>query len=227
MSTKKAIVLLSGGLDSTTCLAYARSLGFETYALSFFYQQRHQVELNAARHIAKLYGAREHRIVPLEFLSVIGGSSLTDLKMEVLDTKGETNIPSTYVPARNMIFLAIATAWAEVLKADTIFIGVSAVDYSGYPDCRPEFIKAFESMARLGTKCGIEGSTLCIETPLINLSKKQTIELGLSLGVDYSKTLSCYQPSDNGASCGVCPSCVLRLKGFEEAGLTDAVAYQS
>lgn len=225
MSLKKAIVLLSGGLDSTTCLAYARSLGFECYALSFFYQQRHQIELEAARNIASLYGAREHRIVPLEFLGAIGGSSLTDLTTDIPLTSDNT-IPSTYVPARNMIFLSIATAWAEVVGADTIFIGVSAVDYSGYPDCRPDFIKAFETMARLGTKVGVGGAQLRIQTPLISLSKKETIELGLSLGVNYEHTLSCYQPSKDGQACGKCPSCLLRLKGFEESGLIDPVRYQ-
>jgi 7-cyano-7-deazaguanine synthase len=219
MGRQKAIVLLSGGLDSTTCLAYAQSLGFETYALSFFYQQRHRIELEKARQIAAFYNVTEHRIISLDFLSNIGGSSLTDLSLPIPELS--EGIPSTYVPARNMIFMALATAWAEVLGALNIFIGVSAVDYSGYPDCRLEFIKAFETMARLGTKYGVEGATINFHTPLIHLSKKQTIELGLSLGVDYSQTLSCYQPTPQGQACGVCPSCLLRLKGFEEAGLID------
>lgn len=226
MTVKKAVVLLSGGLDSTTVLALAQSQGFETYALSFFYQQRHQVEIESAQKVAQLYGARQHRIVPLEILSAIAGSSLTDHQIDVETPESEGSIPNTYVPARNMIFLAIATAWAETLQAEDIFIGVSSVDYSGYPDCRPEFIKAFEAAAQLGTKIGIEDKPISIKTPLISLSKKETVELGISLGVDYSHTISCYQPSDTGESCGVCPSCVLRLKGFADAGLCDPIVYQ-
>ena len=226
MTVKKAVVLLSGGLDSTTVLALAQSQGFETYALSFFYQQRHQVEIESAQKVAQLYGARQHRIVPLEILSAIAGSSLTDHQIDVETPESEGSIPNTYVPARNMIFLAIATAWAETLQAEDIFIGVSSVDYSGYPDCRPEFIKAFEAAAQLGTKIGIEDKPISIKTPLISLSKKETVELGISLGVDYSHTISCYQPSDTGESCGVCPSCVLRLKGFADAGLSDPIVYQ-
>lgn len=226
MPQKKAVVLLSGGLDSTTVLAWAKSQGFDVYALSFFYQQRHQVEISSARRVATKYGAKKHHIVPLEILSQIGSSALTDLDIQVDTESDDTGIPNTYVPARNMIFLSIATAWAEALGASDIFIGVSSVDYSGYPDCRPEFIAAFESAARLGTKVGVEGEKISIHTPLINLSKAETIELGVSLGVDYGDTISCYQPSASGVSCGVCPSCVLRLKGFSEANLTDPTEYQ-
>lgn len=226
MNRGKAVLLLSGGLDSTTLLALARSEGYAIHALSFRYGQRHATELAAARKIAARYEAVQHVIADID-LRIFGGSALTsDIdvpKNRVVDDA----IPVTYVPARNTIFLSFALAWAEVLGASDIFIGVNALDYSGYPDCRPEFIAAFQKMARLATRAGVEGSAdpVTIRTPLIELSKKEIIELGLSLGVDYSMTTSCYDPSDEGEACGRCDACQLRLKGFEEAGATDPVRY--
>jgi 7-cyano-7-deazaguanine synthase len=220
----KAVVLLSGGLDSSTVLAIARSEGFEAYAMSFRYGQRHDVELTAARRVADHLGAIEHRIADID-LRAFGGSALTDGAMSVPrhgpgDDLGD-QIPVTYVPARNTIFLSFALAWAEVLDAADIYIGVSAIDYSGYPDCRPEFIEAYQVMARLATKAAVEGrQKLTIHTPLINLTKAQTIQRGLALGVDYSLTHSCYDPVD-GRPCGGCDSCLLRARGFAEAGVPD------
>ncbi|MBM3237276.1 7-cyano-7-deazaguanine synthase QueC [Candidatus Poribacteria bacterium] len=219
-----AIVLLSGGVDSTTTLAIAKSEGYEIYALSFNYGQRHAIELKAAKRIAKHFQAKEHLIIDLD-LKRIGGSALTD-DIEVPKDRSAAevggDIPITYVPARNTIFLSFALAWAEVLGVDTIFIGVNALDYSGYPDCRPEYIAAFERMANLATKAGVEGKTrLQIKTPLIKLTKAEIIQKGLELGVDYSLTHSCYDPTESGAACGRCDSCLLRRKGFQEAGVPD------
>jgi len=209
---QKAVVLLSGGLDSATVLAQAQSAGFDCYAMSFDYSQRHSIELAAAEKIAKHYQVKEHKIVTLD-LSQIGGSALTDMSIDVPDHQTE-GIPVTYVPARNTIFLSIALGWAEVIGANHIFVGVNAVDYSGYPDCRPEYISAFEKMANLATKTGVEGIALHIETPLIDLSKAEIIQAGIALGVDYSQTVSCYQADADGKACGVCDSCRLRVQGF-------------
>jgi 7-cyano-7-deazaguanine synthase len=220
---KNAIILFSGGLDSTTCLAYAKSQGFHCHALSFHYGQRHAAELQAAKRIAEHMGA-EHIIVDLP-IAQFGGSALTDQTLTIPTATDKQHIPVTYVPARNTIFLSFALGWAEVLSADHIFIGVSAVDYSGYPDCRPEYIQAFQTLANLATKTGVEGHTLSLVTPLIHLSKADTIKLGLSLGVDYSMTVSCYQATDTGLACGTCDSCALRKKGFKEAGTTDQTRY--
>ena len=227
--TKKAVLLLSGGLDSTTTLAFAKSQGFEVYALSFAYGQRHNHELLAAAKIAKQYGVKEHKILPID-LAGFGGSALTDGALDVpKDRAAEAmshGIPITYVPARNTIFLSFAMAWAEVLGAYDIFIGVNALDYSGYPDCRPEFIKAFEAMANLATAYGVAGTQhVTIHTPLITLSKADIIRKGLSLGVDYGMTTSCYDPSATGAACGHCDSCQLRLKGFRENEINDPGLY--
>ena len=222
--TKKAVVLLSGGLDSATVLALAKAQGYECYALSFDYGQRHSAELTAARQIADAYGAIEHQVLHLD-LNKFGGSALTDTNIEV-PTSPAKGIPVTYVPARNTIFLSMALAWAEVLQADDIFIGVNAVDYSGYPDCRPEFIKAYEVMANLATKVGVEGHHLTIHTPLINMTKAEIIQAGVEKGVDYSLTISCYAADGNGRACGVCDSCRLRRKGFEGAGVKDPTRYQ-
>ncbi len=221
---KKAIVLLSGGLDSATLLALAKQQGYVCYALSFDYGQRHGAELNAARHIAEHARVVEHKLVRIG-LDSIGGSALTDTKIAVPDQPG-AGIPVTYVPARNTVFLAFALGWAEVLDASDIFIGVNAVDYSGYPDCRPEFIRAFENLAKLATKAGVEGRSFIIHTPLIDLSKKEIILLGLGLGVDYAHTVSCYSADDFGQACGVCDSCRLRRAGFEAAGVADPTRYQ-
>ncbi len=221
---KKAVVLYSGGLDSTTCMAIARSQGFEAYALSFAYGQRHSVELQKARDYAPLIGAKDHMVVDID-LRKMGGSALT-ADIDVPKTGVEEDaIPITYVPARNTIFLSFALGWAEVLGASDIFIGVNALDYSGYPDCRPEFIEAFEKMANLATKAGVEGNPYKIHTPLIHLTKAETIRQGVALGVDYALTHSCYDPTPEGLSCGECDSCRLRLKGFAEAGLEDPVPY--
>lgn len=220
---KKAVVLLSGGLDSTTVVAKAMAEGYRVYALSFDYGQRHDVELDAARRVAKAFAVAEHKIVPIN-LRAIGGSALTDDRMSV-PTEEADGIPLTYVPARNTVFLSIALGWAEVLQAHDIFIGVSAVDYSGYPDCRPEYIAAYEQMANLATKMGVEGERLRIQTPLIDLSKSETIALGVQLGVDYGLTVSCYQADDQGRACGVCDSCRLRKRGFEQAGVADPTRY--
>ncbi|MEO8575670.1 MAG: 7-cyano-7-deazaguanine synthase QueC [Gemmatimonadales bacterium] len=230
MDRKKAVLLLSGGLDSTTLLALASSQEFEVHALSFRYGQRHANEISAARKIAARYGVVQHVVMDID-LRAFGGSALTS-EIEVPKDRSvdeADEIPVTYVPARNTIFLSFATAWAEVLGAFDIFIGVNALDYSGYPDCRPEFIEAFEKMARLGTRAGVEADEseqpLTIRTPLIDLSKKQIIELGLSLGVNYALTTSCYDPTEFGEACGHCDACQLRLKGFEEAGAHDPIRY--
>ena len=222
-----AIVLLSGGLDSTTCLAYAINKGYNVHALSFDYGQKHNIELEQAKIIAKHYDTASHSIVSLDSLGKMGGSSLTDPNMEVPDAKDSSGIPSTYVPARNTIFLSIALGLAEIKKASTIIIGVSAVDYSGYPDCRPEFIAAFQALACVATKVGVDDQAPRIETPLIKLSKAQTIELGLSLGVDYSMTISCYRANNNKEACGQCDSCDLRKKGFMDANAADPTLYVS
>jgi 7-cyano-7-deazaguanine synthase len=228
--TPKAVVLLSGGLDSATTLAIARSEGFECYALSFRYGQRHQLETEAAANVARQLGAARHLVMDVD-LRVFGGSALTDdiavPKDRPSDQMGHV-IPITYVPARNTIFLSFALAWAEVLGAADIFIGVNAIDYSGYPDCRPEYIEAYEKMANLATRAGVEGHRhLTIHTPLIRLTKAQIIRAGLDLGVDYSLTRSCYDPDAQGRACGRCDSCQLRLKGFRELGRTDPAPYQS
>ena len=222
--TKKAVVLYSGGLDSTTCLALARSEGFAPYAISFAYGQRHKTELEVAKANATAMGAVEHLVVEFD-LRQMGGSALTS-NIEVPKEGVGSDIPVTYVPARNTIFLSFALGWAEVLGAFDIFIGVNALDYSGYPDCRPEYIAAFETMANLATKAGVEGSgRFEIHAPLIRLTKAEIIRQGLALGVDYGRTHSCYDPTDEGLACGLCDSCRLRLKGFAEAGVTDTIRY--
>jgi 7-cyano-7-deazaguanine synthase len=224
---KAAVVLLSGGLDSTTTLAIAMAEGYEAYALSFDYGQRHQIELEAARRIADSLRAKDHRTARID-LRVFGGSALTD-DIEVPKRRCETEIahgiPVTYVPARNTIFLSYALAWAEVIAAGDIFLGVNAIDYSGYPDCRPEFIEAFEKLANLGTKAGVEGRRFEVHTPLIKFSKAEIIQKATELGVDLSLTHSCYDPTPEGLACGECDSCLLRLKGFREAGMKDPIAY--
>lgn len=223
---KKAVVLLSGGLDSATCLAIAREQGFASYCLSFDYGQRHIAELAAAGRVAKMLGAQEHRIVKID-LGAFGGSALTDTSIAVPTEGVQTDIiPVTYVPARNTILLSYALAWAEVLGSIDIFIGVNAVDYSGYPDCRPDYIAAFQSMARLATRAGVEGGELSIHTPLIAWSKAEIVQKGTALGVDYSQTVSCYQADMAGHACGVCDSCRLRHMGFVDAGLPDPTPYQ-
>jgi len=224
---KRAVVLLSGGIDSTTTLAIAIAEGCEAYALSFDYGQRHQIEMEAARRVADSLGARQHRVAKID-LCVFGGSALTD-DIDVPKQRSETEIahgiPITYVPARNTIFLAYALAWAEVIQASDIFLGVNAIDYSGYPDCRPEFIEAFENLANLGTKASVEGRRFQIHTPLIKFSKAEIIRKAVELGIDLSLTHSCYDPSSEGLACGECDSCLLRLKGFREAGITDPIRY--
>ncbi len=221
---KKAVLLVSGGLDSSTVLAMAKAQGFECYALSFNYGQKHSAELDASKKLSTLLGAAEHQTLHLD-LNVFGGSALTDDSIDVPAASDNEGIPVTYVPARNTIFLSMALAWAEVLKADDIFIGVNAVDYSGYPDCRPEFIKAYENMANLATKVGVEGNRLTIHTPLINMTKAQIIQQGIKLGVDYSMTVSCYAADHQGRACGMCDSCQLRKKGFADAGVEDPTRY--
>ncbi|NLW35740.1 MAG: 7-cyano-7-deazaguanine synthase QueC [Syntrophorhabdus aromaticivorans] len=225
---EKCVVLTSGGLDSTTTLAIAKSLGFELYALTFDYGQRHRREINSAKKAAQCFAVKEHRIIVINLRS-FGGSALTDdITMPVREKPGHINgnpIPITYVPARNTIFLAYALAWAEVIKAHDIFIGVSALDYSGYPDCRPEYIGAFQKMADLATKEAVEGNPVRIRAPLISLSKADTIRRGIELGVDYSITHSCYNPTPSGLACGACDSCLLRRKGFLEAGIEDPATY--
>jgi len=222
-SMKKAIVLFSGGLDSSTCLAYALKNGLEPFALSFNYSQRHSSELEAAKKItAKLNVPHKIFNIPI---NDFGASALTDKNIEVPKHTGVNEIPSTYVPARNTIFLSVALGFAEVLKANDIFVGISSVDYSGYPDCRPEYLEAFQAMANLATKSGVEGNQLTIHAPLMYLSKAQTIQLGLSLGVDYSMTVSCYQADSEGRACGQCDSCALRKKGFEDAKVADPTRY--
>ena len=221
---KKAVVLVSGGLDSATTLAMAQEQGYACYAISFDYGQRHRCELEAASQVAQAAGVIEHKVITLD-LDNIGGSALTDTAIAVPDqpTRG---IPVTYVPARNTVFLSLALAWAEVLAAEAIFIGVNAVDYSGYPDCRPEFIEAFANLAKLATKAGVEGHPIRIETPLIHLSKAEIIQQGMRLGVDYANTISCYDPDEAGRACGRCDSCRLRAAGFEDAGVADPTRYQ-
>jgi 7-cyano-7-deazaguanine synthase len=222
--SNRAVILLSGGLDSATCLAIAKSQGFEPYAISFRYGQRHRIELERAAAVSRHLGAVDHIIIDID-LAKLGGSALTDQNIAVpkhqsVDQIG-SDIPLTYVPARNTVFLSYALAWAEVLESKDIFIGVNALDYSGYPDCRPDYIAAFEKMANLATKRGVEGNHLTIHSPLIQLTKAQIIERGLALGVDYSLTISCYDPADDGTPCGRCDSCLLRAKGFSELGSID------
>ncbi|SOD40332.1 7-cyano-7-deazaguanine synthase QueC [Nitrosovibrio sp. Nv4] len=222
----KAVVLLSGGLDSATTLAIARSRKYECYALSIDYGQRHGSELAAAEKLAHSLGARDHKVIKVD-LSAFGGSALTD-KSSAIPTEGtEAGIPVTYVPARNTIMLSLALAWAEVLESRDIFIGANVVDYSGYPDCRPEYLAAFERMANLATKAAIEGARLSIHAPLMKLSKAQIIQQGALLGLDYSLTVSCYQADEEGLACGVCDSCRLRRAGFESANIADVTRYQS
>ena len=222
---RPAVVLLSGGLDSATTLAIAQRQGFSCHAVSFDYGQRHRTELDAAARIADSLGAVEHRVMAIDWGN-IGGSALTDTSIAVPETQ-TTGIPVTYVPARNTVFLALALGWAEVLGSSDIFIGVNAVDYSGYPDCRPEYIAAFEQLANLATRAGTEGATIRVHAPLIRLTKAQIIQRGVSLGVDYSWTVSCYQADDQGRACGRCDSCRLRKAGFESAGLEDPTRYFS
>tara|TARA_B110000902_G_C14060766_1_gene495416 strand:+ start:142 stop:822 length:681 start_codon:yes stop_codon:yes gene_type:complete len=222
---KKAVILVSGGLDSTTVVAMAKSQGYDCYTLSFDYGQRHRSELVAAQNVSELMTVHAHKVVKLD-LGSIGGSALTDSSIEIPESE-TTGIPVTYVPARNTVFLSIALGWAEVLGANDIFLGVNAVDYSGYPDCRPEYIKAFEVMANLATKAAVEGQKLVIHAPLIDMTKGQIVETGLALGVDYSKTVSCYQANLEGQACGKCESCRLRRQGFEQAGIKDPTRYQN
>ena len=224
---KRAVVLLSGGIDSTTTLAIAMAEGYEAYALSFDYGQRHQIEIEAARRVANSLGAKEHRVAKID-MRIFGGSALTD-DLDVPKKRSETEIahgiPVTYVPARNTIFLAYALAWAEVIPTGHIFLGVNAIDYSGYPDCRPEFIEAFETLANLGTKAGVEGARFRVHAPLIKFSKAEIIRKASQLNVDLSLTHSCYDPSPEGLACGQCDSCLLRLKGFSEVGIEDPIQY--
>ena len=226
----KAIVLSSGGVDSTTAMAIARHEGYDVYSLSFQYGQRHACELEAAQKVAKAFGAKEHLVIDIDFAK-IGGSALTD---DIEVPKGRTEqeiekeIPVTYVPARNTIFLSYAIAWAEVIGASDIFLGVNAIDYSGYPDCRPEYIEAFERMANLATKMAVEGQALTrIRIPLIQMTKAEIIQKGIELGVDYALTHSCYDPSSEGKACGQCDSCLLRKKGFKDAGIEDPIHYET
>jgi 7-cyano-7-deazaguanine synthase len=224
---KRAVVLLSGGVDSTTTLAIAMAEGYEAYALSFDYGQRHQIEIKAARRVANSLGVKEHRIAKID-MRIFRGSALTD-DLDVPKKRSKTEIahgiPITYVPARNTIFLAYALAWAEVIPSGHIFLGVNAIDYSGYPDCRPEFIEAFETLANLGTKTGVEGARFRVHAPLIKFSKAEIIRKASQLNVDLSLTHSCYDPSPEGLACGECDSCLLRLKGFREAGIEDPIRY--
>ncbi|KGG81485.1 7-cyano-7-deazaguanine synthase [Caloranaerobacter azorensis H53214] len=218
---KKAVILLSGGLDSTTCMGIAQNEGYELYPISFDYKQRHRKELEAAKKIAEYYNVKEHKIISLDN---VGGSALTDENIDVPEYKGDGEIPVTYVPARNILFLSYALGYAEVIGAEAIFIGVSSVDYSGYPDCRPEFIEAFQKVVDVGTAAGVKGKSIKIIAPLINLSKAETIKLGTKYGVPYHLTTSCYNGKEK--ACGVCDSCVLRLKGFAEAGIEDPIEYE-
>lgn len=222
--TKNAVVLLSGGLDSATVLAYARNLGFDCYCLSLDYHQRHIAELHAAKNVAEIMGATAHKTAQLD-LSLFGGSALTDNAIAVPESATE-GIPITYVPARNTIMLSLALAWAEVLQSQDIFIGVNALDYSGYPDCRGEYVKAFQDMANLATKSAVEGKTITIHAPLIDMTKAQIVTLGTTLGVDYAMTVSCYQADGAGEACGLCDSCRLRRDGFLAAGLADPTRYK-
>ena len=222
---KRAVVLLSGGLDSATVLAMARTQGFECFALSVDYGQRHHAELAAAQRVARALGAREHRVVNID-LTGFGGSALTDSNIAVPE-QASSGIPITYVPARNTIMLSLALAWAEVLHAQDIFIGVNAVDYSGYPDCRPEYVAAFERMANLATQAAVEGKPLTLHAPLLHLAKAEIIRQGVQLGVDYALTVSCYQADEQGRACGRCDSCRLRREGFQSAGVPDSTRYRS
>ncbi|WP_342243219.1 7-cyano-7-deazaguanine synthase QueC [Pseudomonas sp. OTU5201] len=224
MSEKKAVILLSGGLDSATVVALACAEGYACYTMSFDYGQRHRAELNAAERVARQLGVVEHKVIGLN-LNGIGGSALTDTSIDVPENPTE-GIPVTYVPARNTVFLSLALGWAEVLGARDIFIGVNAVDYSGYPDCRPEFVEAFERMANLATKAGVEGEGFRIQAPLQNLSKAEIVQAGLRHGVEYGLTVSCYQADDDGRACGKCDSCRLRAAGFVAAGVQDPTRYQ-
>lgn len=221
---KNAVVLLSGGLDSATVLAMAREQGYACYALSVDYGQRHHAELAAAKRVADTLGATEHRVINID-LTAFGGSALTDSKIAVPEHES-SGIPLTYVPARNTIMLSLALAWAEVLQSQDIFFGVNAVDYSGYPDCRPEYVAAFERMSNLATKAAVEGHPLTLHAPLLHLSKAEIIQQGIKLGVDYSMTVSCYQADEEGRACGVCDSCRLRREGFELAGISDLTRYR-
>ena len=225
---KKAVVLSSGGLDSTTVMAIAKHESFELYSLSFDYGQRHLFELEAARKVAEFFRVNKHMVINID-LKKIGGSALTDnikVPKDATEESMAAEIPVTYVPARNTIFLSYALAWAEVLQSSDIFIGVNAIDYSGYPDCRPEYIEAFQRMANLATKAGVQGITqIKIQTPLINMTKAQIIQKGIDLGVDYALTHSCYDPSPQGLACGRCDSCILRINGFKEAGIADPTRY--
>ncbi len=222
--TQKAVILLSGGLDSATLMALAKSEGFACYAISFDYGQRHRCELDAAGRVAQINKAAEHKVIKLN-LDSIGGSALTDTAIDVPE-QSEPGIPVTYVPARNTVFLSIALGWAEVLSAQRIYIGVNAVDYSGYPDCRPEYVDAFQQLANLATRQGVEGEPIEIAAPLVKLSKAEIIGLGNRLGVDYSVTISCYNPAPGGEACRVCDACRLRAQGFHEAGVDDPTRYQ-
>ncbi|TYP65298.1 preQ(0) biosynthesis protein QueC [Stutzerimonas stutzeri] len=224
MTGKKAVVLLSGGLDSATVVAMAKADGYACYSMSFDYGQRHRAELQAAERVAQHLGVVEHKVIGMN-LNGIGGSALTDSRIAVPEELGE-GIPVTYVPARNTLFLSLALGWAEVLGAQDIFIGVNAVDYSGYPDCRPEFVEAFERLANLATKAGVEGRGFSIHAPLQDLSKGEIIQAGERLGVDYSMTVSCYQADEDGRACGKCDSCRLRAAGFDEAGVADPTRYK-
>ncbi|MFN2329008.1 MAG: 7-cyano-7-deazaguanine synthase QueC [Chromatocurvus sp.] len=221
---RKAVILSSGGLDSTTVLAMARSEGYQCHTLSFDYGQRHRAELLAAKRVSEAYGDVDHKVVTLD-LGSIGGSALTDLAIDVPEEETQ-GIPVTYVPARNTVFLSIALGWAEVLEARDIFIGVNAVDYSGYPDCRPAFISAFESLANVATRAGVEGGGIRIHAPLLDLGKDAIVHRGLALGVDYALTVSCYQANEAGEACGRCESCRLRRQGFEDAGVPDPTRYR-
>ncbi|MDA9919721.1 7-cyano-7-deazaguanine synthase QueC [Porticoccaceae bacterium] len=223
--SKKAVVLVSGGLDSTTVLSMALKQGYDCYTLSFDYGQRHRSELEAAQRVSAIMGVTEHKVVKLD-LGTIGGSALTDSTIDVPEHE-TTGIPVTYVPARNTVFLSIALGWAEVLGANDIFLGVNAVDYSGYPDCRPAYIEAFAAMANLATRAAVEGQTLEVHAPLIDMTKGEIVQAGLALGVDYSLTVSCYQASLEGLACGKCDSCRLRQQGFVEAGVKDPTRYQN
>jgi 7-cyano-7-deazaguanine synthase len=221
---RKAVVLLSGGLDSATCLAVTHAAGYACYALSFNYGQKHNAELLAAQRLAQHY-AVAHKVMDIPAIGELGGSALTDECYQVPDHEDTAAIPLTYVPARNTIMLALALGWAEVLAAERIVLGVSAVDYSNYPDCRPEYIAAFQHVAELATKRGVEGHPLMIDAPLIHKSKAQTIQLGMEVGLDYAQTVSCYRASSEGLACGTCSSCYLRKKGFQEAGVVDPTRY--
>lgn len=221
---KKAVICVSGGLDSATCLAIAKSQGFDCYALSFDYGQRHNAELKAAAKVATMLGATQHKTIQMG-VGVFKNSALTDTTLSVPEYTGSQEIPITYVPARNTQFLAVALGWAEILEAYDIFIGVSSIDYSHYPDCRPEYIEAFQKLARLATKAGVEGQEFTVHAPLLVMNKAETIKTGLALGVDYGQTISCYIADDLGRACGVCDSCTFRKKGFAEAGVVDPTKY--